>query len=246
MKIWHKENSKLLDIVKISIDKHFPTLHIIFENDVMFIRGALHLTEINDFYSIEIELSHSYPDKLPFVRETGGRIPHIGERHIFMNGNCCLFVEEETWRYYPKGMSLVEFIQKIVMGYFMNQSYFEHTGKWLWGDRSHGISGILEFYKEELKTNDLKLIYAFIEYLAKETLKKHRICYCGSNKKLQDCHFLQLKDYREKIKTDTARMSLHLFDVELEKYKQLRFAEQRKLEGQILNRNLFGIKTIYP
>lgn len=220
MKQWYLENPKLLDEVKTSVKAHFPTLHVIMENNVVFIRGTLHLPEEIDYYSIEIELLADYPESVPLVRETGGRIPHTGERHIWTSGICCLFVAEETWKYYPKGTTILEFIEKVVTAYFINQTHFELTGKWLWGERSHGLTGILEFYREELKTDDLFLIYRFIEHLAKVNVKKQWVCYCGSKKKFQHCHYRQLLEYRQKIKPEIAKYSLSVFNFELKKYRQ--------------------------
>lgn len=217
MKIWHKENPKLLEALKKSIEENFPTLHFVMEKDVVFIRGALHLPELNDFYSIEIELLPDYPKSVPLVREIGGRIRRNGIRHIWTSGDCCLFVEEETFRYYPEGTTIKDFIQKIVTGHFINQKHFELTGKWLNGDRSHGIEGKLEFYEEELKTKNRYAIFRFIQSLAKDHIKDYQICFCGSRKKLGNCHFRFLKEYRKKIKPEIARKTLYLWNLELEK-----------------------------
>ncbi len=214
MEKWHIQNPELLEEMNMSLQEHFPALNVSIENDVVFVRGNLSLPENVDEFSIEIELKDDYPNSVPIVREIGGRIPH-GKRHTFTNGNCCLFVREEKWKHYPKGTKLIDFIENVVVPYFLAQSYFEITNKWLWGERSHGIYGIIEFYKEELKTDDLNLIVKFIEYLAKPTLKKYRICYCGSGKKLQKCHYNVLKNYRIKISQDVANDSLKLLDLEI-------------------------------
>lgn len=217
MKIWHKENPELLEAVKNSIKENLSTLHFVMENDVVLIRGALHLPELNDFYSIEIEILPDYPKSVPLVREIGGRIPRNGERHIWTSGDCCLFVEEENFRYYPEGTTIKDFIQKVVTGHFINQKHFELTGKWLNGDRSHGLKGKLEFYKEELGTKNLRIIFSFIQNLAKDTIRDYQICFCGSMKKLGNCHFRFLREYRKKITPEIARKTLYLWILELEK-----------------------------
>ena len=218
MEKWHTQNPELLEEMKMSLQEHFPALNVSVENDVVFVRGNLSLPENVDEFSIEIELKDDYPNSVPIVREIGGRIPH-GERHTFTNGNCCLFVREEKWKHYPKGTKLLDFVKNVVVPYFLAQAYFEIEGEWLWGERSHEIYGILEFYKEELKTNDVNVIVRFIKYLAKATLKKYRPCYCGSNKKLQNCHYNILKTYRSKIDRETAIDSLKLLDLEIERLK---------------------------
>lgn len=214
MEKWYITNPKLFEDVKRSIRENFPTLTVVVENDIVFIRGILLLPEEIDKFIIEIELLEDYPESVPVVRETGKRIPH-GERHVFMHGDCCLFVNEEKWKHYPKETTIIDFINKIVVPYFLAQSYFEIKGKWLWGERSHGAKGILEFYQEELNTKDFRVIIQFINYLAKSTIKRNRICYCGSNKKLQHCHFLQLSKYRSVISSDTAKFTLRIIAAEV-------------------------------
>ena len=218
MEKWYVKNPKLLEDVKNSVRENFPSLNILIENDKVFIRGLLLLPEEIDEFSIEIELLEDYPDSVPIVRETGGRIPY-GERHVFTHGDCCLFVREETWKHYPKDTTIIDFLNKVVVPYFLAQAYFEVEGKWLWGERSHDIYGIIESYKEELKTNDTNLILRFIQYLAKPTLKKYRICYCGSKKKLQNCHYQTLKNYRGKISKEIAEESLMMLLSEIERLK---------------------------
>jgi hypothetical protein len=243
MNIWHKENPKLLELVKNSIEENFSTLHFEMENDTAFIRGALHLPENLGFYSIEIELLKDYPDSVPLVKETGGKIKRDGEHHIWTTGNCCLFVEEETFRYYPEGTTIKAFIQKVVTGHFINQKHFEVSGKWIDGDRSHGIEGKCEFYREELRTDDIGFIYRFIQYLAKVTIKKHWICFCGSKKKLQNCHLKLLLDSRKKIKPHTAKNTLQMFDSAIEEIKRIEIAKKQSLDKNILRNAIFSLQS---
>ena len=67
----------------------------------------------------------------------------------------------------------------------------------------------------------------FIEYLAKPTLKKYRICYCGSKKKLQNCHYQTLKDYREKISQRIAKDSLTMWFTERKRLENVKIAEKQ-------------------
>jgi hypothetical protein len=242
MKIWHKENPQLLEAVKNSIEENFSTLHFVMENDVVFIRGALHLPENLGFYSIEIELLNDYPDSVPLVRETGGKIKRDGDHHIWTTGNCCLFVEEETFRYYPKGTTIKDFVQKVVTGHFINQKYFELTDKWLEGDRSHGLEGKLEFYQHELKTDNIVFIYRFIEHLAKVNIKKYWACFCGSKKLMQNCHLKLLLDYRKKITPQIAKNTLLMFDHAIEELRKIEIAKRKNLENNTLKRVILGLR----
>ena len=107
--------------------------------------------------------------------------------------------------------------ERPVYQYFLSQSHFELTGKWLFGERGHGILGILEYYSEELGTKDLKFILAFLDYLSMKVVKGHWECFCGSGKRLRHCHFPKLLEMREKTPQLVARDSLRVIITELER-----------------------------
>lgn len=245
MNHWYIENPNLLKEVKSSIRNNFPLFQVVTEKDTVYIRGILILFDVDqieiDRYLIEIELLPEFPKSVPLVREINGRIPHTGERHIYINGDCCLFIPEETWKFYSKGTTIIDFLNKVVTAYFLNQTNYELTGKWLWGERKHGLDGIIEFYKEELLTEDIVFIYNFIQNLAKVNIKKHQDCFCDSNKKLKHCHLKLLLKYRKKIKPEIAKKSLEIFDLELEKYKKFRELERLRADENQLKRAILGV-----
>jgi hypothetical protein len=179
----------------------------------VYIRGSLFLYDLErgqeiDRYTIEVELLPDYPKSIPLVREVDGRIPRIASRHINADGTACLFVPDERWRHYPESASIVDFIGGPVHQFFLGQSYFEITGQWLFGQRSHGIVGLLEYYAEILETKKFKVIYNFISYLSKPQIKGHWPCYCQSGKRLRNCHLKKVFEYRSKISIETAHDSL--------------------------------------
>jgi len=186
------------------IRSHFPTLLVQIEDLAVFVRGVLPIVDLTtgaeiDRYLIEIELPADYPKSVPRVREKGERIPKDIDHHIFPNdGTCCLFVRDEQWRHYREGITILEFISGPVYQYFLSQSHFELAGKWLFGERGHGIWGILEYYSDELGSRDLKFILGFLDYLSKPVVKGHWNCFCGSGKRLRGCHFQKLLEMRER------------------------------------------------
>jgi hypothetical protein len=199
----------------------------------VYIRGVLPIRDLTtgeeiDRYLIEIELPNDYPKGVPVVREKGGRIPRIIDRHIYENdGTCCLFVLDEQWKHYPEGATLVEFINGPVYQYFLSQSYFELTGKWLFGERGHGIVGILEYYSEELGTNDPKFILGFLDYLSLKVVKGHWDCFCGSGKRLRHCLFSKLLEMRGKIPPLIAQSSLANVVAELKWLQRARLQSEQ-------------------
>ena len=75
----------------------------------------------------------------------------------------------------------------------------DHRQPWPFGQWAHGAKGIFQFYRELLKTSDLRVITTYLDYLAAKKVKGHRACPCRNGKKLRDCHFDQIKDLREKV-----------------------------------------------
>lgn len=150
-----------------------------------------------DEYEIEIDLT-PFPVSFPTVKETGERIHPIADRHIYSSGNCCFTTKAREDILLKKEIgSLPSFINKIVVPYFLNNSYYEITGKYRHGEYSHGTSGIIEGYKDILNIKNEMLVIAMLF----DRLKQHKIrpndkCYCGSQKKLKNCHIINYTDFK--------------------------------------------------
>jgi tetratricopeptide (TPR) repeat protein len=67
------------------------------------------------------------------------------------------------------------------------------------------IDKIIKPYSEELGTSDSEVISTFLEYLSRGELKGHWPCYCGSGKRLRQCHMEQLLNARNRISAAEAR-----------------------------------------
>jgi hypothetical protein len=217
VKRWHIINPNLYQDVEQSINKAYPSLHIYIEDEIVYIRGNLVLRALDnreiDHYAIEIQLPDNYPVGVPIVKEVGGRIPKNSDRHFSKVGTteeaACLFLPDERFKYWPLGATIIKFIEGPVKSFFLWQTDYDlNNGKSTFGQRGHGINGIIEFYSEEIGTNDKGVIIRFLEYLVKNEVKGHWLCYCGSGEKMRNCHFDKLKELRAKILTDDALKSL--------------------------------------
>lgn len=200
MKPWYRTHPVLFDEFKQALAVEYPSLHASIEGGRVVVRGTLFLRgngiEI-DHYQIEIEVPNSFPRDLPVVREVGGRIPRIQDRHVEPeNGRACVLLPDERHKYFPVGASLIDFIRGPVENFFLSQTYFEKTGKWLSEQWAHGLEGIVEYYAQILGTENRVVIGTCLRYLARKDLKGHWDCYCGSGKRLRDCHLEQLRELR--------------------------------------------------
>jgi len=203
---WHIQNPELFSILKKLLADNYNGLHLFIENNTVYIRGNLVIknTEGKELgsFEIEIEVPANYPEGVPIVRETAGKLAKIANRHFNgdENDSACLFVPEARFKYYPKNSSIVDFIEGPVKSFFLWQiDYDLNGGKSSIGGMSHGLLGKVEFYREELDTRDTQVILKFIKYLISRKIKKHWSCYCGSGKELRFCHLEELLYLREKI-----------------------------------------------
>jgi hypothetical protein len=213
---WFKQKPDLLNELRKLIKEYFPSLNINVENDSVYIRGCLYIFTPNsnielDHYQIEIEILNNYLDSVPIVREIGNRLPKIADRHFSKDGKACLFLNEEKFKYFPKGISIIDFIKGPVSNFFISQSYYDLTGQWIFGQRGHGITGIIEFYSEQLGTKDKETIQKFLELSVKKEIKGHWQCYCGSGIQLRKCHYEKIRDLRNKVARKDAKTSLQYF-----------------------------------
>ncbi|PKK36814.1 hypothetical protein BWI96_10615 [Siphonobacter sp. SORGH_AS_0500] len=157
-----------------------------------------------DSYHVKIEFVSNYPFEFPKVFETGNRIPKNIDWHIFeSDGHCCIKSMPEESLLCKRGITLEWFIKTQVKPYFYNQKYREIHGFFL-KERSHGINGNNEFFKEIFRTENLQTIAKGLIYI-KTRQKPNRVdaCFCGSKLKFRKCH------------RDTYRLLLNLSDEEL-------------------------------
>jgi hypothetical protein len=201
------------------LDRAYPTLHPIVSSGKLTIKGTFAVTfegKTLDRFSIEIDLSSMVPGCLPIVREVGGRIPWKIERHVNHDGTACVCLPEDYYLKHPGDFSLLEFLGDPVWQYFLGQSLVEKGEPWPHGEWGHGHEGREEFYEDLLGTSDPNLISACLELLARPVVKGHWVCFCGSNKRIRDCHRSELNALQFKIGKQAAKRLL----VEVRRWKE--------------------------
>jgi hypothetical protein len=190
----------------------YPSLHLYAETNVWFIRGAFPVKvegQTIDHYLIEIWLPPDYPKSVPLLKELGKRIPLDPDNHVYPNGFLCVFLPDERWKYWPVGADIIAFLEGPVNDYFLSHTYHSKHNTWPFGERSHGKKGVVEYYAEELGTNNEVIIKRCLECLAlKDPPKGHWRCFCGSGAKLRHCHMIKMIELRHKISPDTAKYTL--------------------------------------
>ena len=165
------------------------------------------LASITDRFEIEMLIPESYPDRLPQVRETGGKINSDYE-HVSIDGTLCLAVPSEMRRIFSQQPSLLGFVNKLVIPYFYGYCHWKKCGNHPFGEQKHGGEGILQYYVERLHLNDEATALAFLCFLYEYGYRGHHDCPCGSGRRVRKCHGPTLLDLHQHHTPLTLRYDL--------------------------------------
>lgn len=201
-KPWHEAAPDLYARVVLEVQAKYHNLHFSTEGGLVFMRGGFPVSDserVIDRYYIEVEFPPDFPDSLPTVREVGGRIPRTADRHILEpDGTVCLYVPDEASWVCPDRSDILSFLDGPVRNSFIGQTVFELTGKWPFGQRSHDARGFFEFYSEKLGVSDARVVLSFMNVMRQKEVKGHWRCPCSSGKRLRDCHYEIVREFRQR------------------------------------------------
>ena len=183
---------------------------IIIEGEYLLVENTGSAAPAGPISSFEIRIvtSSRYPVQEPAVFEIAGRIPRTADRHINTDGDCCVTVWEE-WLVKSEDTSFSAFLNGPLYEFFLGQYWFEKTGKWPFGERSHGEKGLVEAYADVLRIPHRKqdVIY-YLRILSQDWPKGHWLCPCGSGKRVRHCHKAELKELHEGLSPSMAKRML--------------------------------------
>jgi hypothetical protein len=150
-------------------------------------------------FEIRLEVPVGYPESAPRVYEVGGQVPD--GFHQYPDSRLCLASLIDLDLFLEKGPSLVQFVDEMVVSYFLNFLEWKKTNELPFGERSHGIEGLLEGLSDWLScepTNNA--VGGLLEFLAcRRPLDRLVACPCGSKKSLGDCHNGHIQKLRRQL-----------------------------------------------
>ena len=198
-----------LDEVTATIAFDQPKLGALQDGSNIVVRGSYLLLEerhsaipdgpISEF-DIRIILAENFPEQEPKVYEVGERIPRCLDRHMNSGGECCLTVWEH-WLACTLDQSFRAFLNGPVKEFFLGQYWFEKTGEWPFGQRTHFEKGLEEAYADALRiANNRESIISYLKVLSKDWPKGHWPCPCGSGRPLRACHRNDMMALRTRIR----------------------------------------------
>lgn len=150
-------------------------------------------------FEIQLAVDPRYPKTEPALREVAERIPQDIDRHMFGNGFCCTCVWEE-WLVTAEDTSFEGFCAGPLRNFFLSQLYFESKGKWPFGERKHGLEGLVEAVSRILgfKVSQAQAIQ-HLNAVISPNPKGHWTCVCGSGLRIRDCDPQHLPDLRTRL-----------------------------------------------
>lgn len=202
---------RYLEDIELSL-KQYPDLHLIVNGNEVKVKGQWFIEQDSNVlqtYEILISISEAYPNCVPVVYETGGKIPKKMDRHINpASGDACLFVEDERWEIWPTGASFKDFLEIPLRNFFLYQAYFEVMGHFPQGERSHGIIGKIEYFMEKFHLDSEDSILDILR-AGESPSKQNLLCPCGKIRKFKYCHGPVVHLMRTNISSDIWNKTLY-------------------------------------
>jgi len=177
-------------------EKYSGLSHVEDTNTYISIEGELDLLDrecgiIWDTYSIQIQVPYSFPYDLPKLYLLSKNIPWSYDRHIGINGGCCIAPSIEQRLILSRQYSILDFIEKLVIPFFASQKMFSLGLGWANGEYEHFTLGLIEYYKQKIECYNMEQVIIALKVLCgKSKYKRNEKCFCNSGKKYKKCHYI--------------------------------------------------------
>ncbi|TAJ95941.1 MAG: hypothetical protein EPO31_00535 [Gammaproteobacteria bacterium] len=173
------------------------------------------LETITESFEIELTVPDAFPESLPRVRETGGRIGNDYEHHN-ASGTLCLAVPVEQRRIFLENPTLLGFVNRLVIPYLYGYCFWKKHGRHPFDEAAHGYEGILRHYLDTLGLADEAKALAVICYLFEHGYRGHHDCPCGSGLRVRACHgpalmILHRTHNQQTVRSDFVAIFEHCF-----------------------------------
>ncbi len=172
-----------------------------------FEASAEGLETIEDTFEIDLIVPDAYPEALPWVRETSGRI-RDDYGHVEPDGKLCLAVPIEERLVFRRDPCLCGFVTGLLIPYCYGYCFWERHGVHPFGEREHGHAGIVRFYMDKFHLDDEIQALEVVFHLFQHGYRGHHNCPCGSGAKLRTCHGPVLLELSQNHTAETARFDL--------------------------------------
>ena len=183
-------NKKIREEISQILDLH-KGLILTFENDFYVISGIDEFELkyenklIHNKFNLVFKIPINFPNSvLPSLKLD--EYPN-GFSHIFKDNIACMATISEQIIFISNNESIFDFWEKFVLSFLFTTAYYNNHGIYPFGERQHGSSGIISYYRETYGFSKNQII-KMINYISNQNYRGHDKCFCGSGKKIRNCH----------------------------------------------------------
>lgn len=154
--------------------------------------------ELDETYSVEIRISRRFPDVVPVVFETGGRIPMSFHRNP--DESLCLGAPTALRLALSQSPTIGGFIDTVVMPYLYGHAYHTRFGVMPYGELLHGRAGLEQHFRTYFRVPAATNIAALLVLVGlRRRVANKRPCPCGSGRRLGRCHHSEVNRARKAL-----------------------------------------------
>lgn len=148
-------------------------------------------------FELQVEVPWSYPVEPIRVYETGGLI----DEHVNRDSTLCLASPIDLELALLDEPSLLVFFERFVISFLVGFKLYRRTGRFPFGERSHGLKGILEGLAEWLDCRaDERAVAACLRYFVTTRVWfGEEDCPCGKGRPLGRCHGPRFRSYQQRL-----------------------------------------------
>lgn len=169
---------------------------VVIAGDFRFVGSAPGRPEIEDAYSIELQIPRTYPSAgFPQLFETAGRIPP--NYHTNPDRSLCLGSPTRLRAIVLRNPRIDTFIKAAVVPFLYGRSHFERYGFMPFGELAHGNDGLTKDFVALMRMpagTDVKRLLVLASMRRRQANKLG--CACGSGQRLGSCHNLSVNAAR--------------------------------------------------
>lgn len=224
----------------VSVEEHGA--EIVVSGALPFEASVDEMETITETFDIELVIPRDFPDALPEVKESSGRIGKDYE-HRNADGTLCLAVPVEQRRVFLEQPTLLGFVNGLVIPYLYGHCFWRKYGYHPFDEAEHGYEGIVRHYLGLLDLSDEIAVLAVVCFLFEYGYRGHHNCPCGSGLTVRACHGSSLRALNEQHTRQTIAVDfLAVLDVCFGKYQAGELSFPVTLQRQV-RRLLKKIKT---
>jgi len=170
----------------LELRRKYQYLYLVTRAKKQYIIGSIFIDDqgSKDSYEIEICIPKNFPRQIPLVTEVGSKIPQTYHRNA---DSLCLEIPLTEWEIYHKDKTLLNYVDNLVFPYLVAYGRFAR-GDGEPAQHAHGVRGKIDDYSKRFNTNNLVIVLDLLRFLFPRNYREDRLCPCGSQLRLCECH----------------------------------------------------------